>query len=102
MKAFATFICYNKPSLFLEHEEEYVKKLFTMSRSILNTNFNTTEIKPKFWIKTRKKKTYNKTFLQLPEKEEETIKFLCETDDYDIEIVQYFTELKTMVSHIVF
>ena len=62
MKSFATFICYNKPSLFLEYEVEYVKKLYAMSRLLLNSSFATTEFKTNTWMKIRKKKVYNQIY----------------------------------------
>ena len=102
IKTFATFICYNKPSLFLNYEIDCVKKLFILARTILKLNFTTTEIKPNLWIRTRKKKTVNKTFLQLSDEEEDRINYFCESGDYDMKIVQYFNELKKMVSDIAF
>ena len=78
---FQPFICYNKLSLFLNYEIDCVKKLFIMARTILKINFTTTEIKPNLWIRTRKKKTFNKTFLQLSEEEEDKINYFCESGD---------------------
>ena len=100
MKSFATFICYNKPSLFLEYEIEYVKKSFAMSRLLLSTSFSTTELKTNIWMKIRKKKNYNQIFLELSEKDRENIEYLWETDDFDLDIAQYFAQLKVMVSDI--
>ena len=102
MKSFATFICYNKPSLFLEYEVEYVKKLYAMSRLLLSSSFATTEFKTNTWMKIKKKKAYNQTFLDLPENTTENIKYLWESDDFDLDIAQYFTQLKAMVSDIAF
>ena len=53
-------------------------------------------------MKIRKKKVYNQIFLELPEKDEENIKYLWETDDFDLDIAQYFAQLKAMVSDIAF
>ena len=51
-------------------------------------------------MKNRKKKSYNKTFLQIKGKEKDELFNICNSGDYDMQVVFYFNELKRLVSDI--
>ena len=102
LSSLAKYICYNKPSVFLHHHQSTTKQLFLISRSIMNVELTTKSIKPKVWMRTRKLSSYNKHFLKMKGSELSNLQDLFHADDYALDIMQYFRELKTMVSDIAY
>ena len=66
-QSMAKFICYHKPSLFLQQFESYTQKLFILSRIELNLNLSKTEFTPKIWTASRKRQIYDRSFEKKPE-----------------------------------
>ena len=74
------FICYNKPSLFLHKHGIYTRKLFTMSRILLQENFKKKEFPPHHWINKKKTPSFDNIFMNYAETE--GIRILCDTREY--------------------
>ena len=65
LQTLGKFICYNKPSIFLYLNKEITKRLFLLSRTLIKQEFDVTKMRVNTWMKNKKKKSYNQTFLQL-------------------------------------
>ena len=102
MSSLAKYICYNKPSIFLHHHQSTTKQLFLLSRHILNVTLSTKVFKPRIWGRTKKQISFNKQFLKIKGNKLRDLQDLVQADNYELDIVQYFKELKVMVSDIAY
>lgn len=63
----AKFICYHKPSLFLQCFESFTQKLFILSQVELNLPLRKKVFNPKTWTTSKKQATCDKSFEKKPE-----------------------------------
>ena len=94
------FICYNKPSLFLNEHKEVTRRLFAMSKLLLKKEFKIPSFSPSDWMDCKKTEGFNKKFMKLENYRVNIIKEMIEEGQYDLIISMHFNKVKDLVSDI--
>ena len=90
----AKFICYHKPSLFLQRFESFTQKLFILSRVELNLPLSKTEFSPETWTVGRKQATYDRSFEKKPDSACRTLQDSLLDTEHSMATMKFMIALK--------
>ena len=95
--ALAKQIVFMKVSIFIEKHPDITRRLFTLSRIILKLDLTMTHIFHQQWMKIKKKKEYDKEFLNVNLLDVNNLKEMSQDLQYEMEIMTIFHEIKVQV-----